>query len=224
MNDCRAHSVPVPPDWAETGTAWRKQGTLSTNLLVPGSYAEVWTYSDPAIRGACVALPRDSGAPGRSQESSARAQPPGTPASGTTSCAVPRPTCWAGAASASSSPISSTVRPWPTPRTAPLATAATTSTCCRRTIRPGQRPCVGPWWRIDGNVHDARGDIFRQSRHHPRYILITTLPERPGWVNAFTTGGCAGACHEPPALSRAPAMPPACASSSTSPAGCYGTP
>ena len=28
MNDCRAHGVPVPPDWAETGTAWRKQGTL----------------------------------------------------------------------------------------------------------------------------------------------------------------------------------------------------
>lgn len=64
MSDCRAHQVPIPPDWAETGTSWVNQGRLETNLLAPGAPAYVWTYSDPDRRGACIALPRGGGEEG----------------------------------------------------------------------------------------------------------------------------------------------------------------
>lgn len=64
MEYCRSRGVPVPPDWAESGTAWVRQGTLTQNLLQPGAFAAVWTYTDPARRGACIALPRGDGGPG----------------------------------------------------------------------------------------------------------------------------------------------------------------
>jgi hypothetical protein len=69
MASCRAQGVPIPPDWAETGTAWVKQGNLNTNgggsnLLQGATDAFVWTYTDPTVRGACIALPRGSGATG----------------------------------------------------------------------------------------------------------------------------------------------------------------
>lgn len=69
MAECRAQGVPIPPDWAETGTAWVNQGNLNTagggtNLLQGATDAHVWTYTDPHVRGACIALPRGSGAPG----------------------------------------------------------------------------------------------------------------------------------------------------------------
>lgn len=65
--DCRAHRVPIPPDWAESGTPWVFQGPLTQNLLAPGQFAGVWTSgdrSDPTVRGACIALPRGTGASG----------------------------------------------------------------------------------------------------------------------------------------------------------------
>jgi hypothetical protein len=69
MADCRAQGVPIPPDWAETGTAWVNQGNLNTNgggtnLLQGPVDAHIWTYTDPSVRGACVALPREDGSPG----------------------------------------------------------------------------------------------------------------------------------------------------------------
>ncbi len=69
MASCREQGVPIPPDWAETGTAWVNQGNLNTNgggtnLLNGADDAFVWTYTDPNVRGACIALPRGSGAPG----------------------------------------------------------------------------------------------------------------------------------------------------------------
>ena len=69
MADCRAQGVPIPPDWAETGTSWVDQGNLNTNgggtnLLQGPVDAHVWTYTDPNVRGACVALPREDGSPG----------------------------------------------------------------------------------------------------------------------------------------------------------------
>jgi hypothetical protein len=64
MADCRLRGVPIPPDWAESGTPWVLQGTLTQNLLDPGGFAAVWTYSNPSARGACIALPRGNGSPG----------------------------------------------------------------------------------------------------------------------------------------------------------------
>ena len=58
---CRAAGVPIPPDFATTGTHWEYQGNLATNLLGRSAFAGVYTYHDPDVRGACVALPRGSG-------------------------------------------------------------------------------------------------------------------------------------------------------------------
>jgi hypothetical protein len=64
MLRCRSADVPIPPDFATGGTDWKNQGALVTNLVSPGEYAGVYTFHDPQKRGACVALPRGSGAPG----------------------------------------------------------------------------------------------------------------------------------------------------------------
>jgi len=64
MAECRARGVPVPPPWSEESSEWESQGTLTQNLLQPGQFAEVWTYSDLSVRGGCIALPRGSGNPG----------------------------------------------------------------------------------------------------------------------------------------------------------------
>jgi len=58
VQSCRDAGVPVPPDFQTTGTAWRQQGSLTINMLDPGDTADVFTWSDPHKRGACVALPR----------------------------------------------------------------------------------------------------------------------------------------------------------------------
>lgn len=65
MGECRAQNVPVPPNFSMSKPgAWVRQGNLTYNMLDPGDPAEVWTWTDPARRGACVALPRDDGGPG----------------------------------------------------------------------------------------------------------------------------------------------------------------
>jgi hypothetical protein len=61
---CREAKVPIPPTFATGGSKWINQGALTTNVLSPGEYAGVYTYHDPAVRGACVALPRGGGGPG----------------------------------------------------------------------------------------------------------------------------------------------------------------
>lgn len=58
MRDCANEGVPVPPDFALTGTAWTRQGALTINMLQPGNRADLYTWADPNRRGACVALPR----------------------------------------------------------------------------------------------------------------------------------------------------------------------
>ncbi len=60
INECRAQDVPIPPDFAPIGTDWQYQGDLTYNILSPGvqNTASVYTFSDPLLRGACIALPR----------------------------------------------------------------------------------------------------------------------------------------------------------------------
>jgi hypothetical protein len=62
MGDCDRGGVPVPPDFATTGSLWTHQGDLTTNMLSPGAAAQVWTWAHSSRRGACVALPRGTGA------------------------------------------------------------------------------------------------------------------------------------------------------------------
>ena len=226
MNDCRAHSVPIPPDWAETGTAWRKQGTLSTNLLVPGAYAEVWTYSDPSVRGACVALPRDSGAPGSLAGIICQSATTGHACfwDNQLRSAPANVLGWSGQRLVIADLVDG----------ATMADAKNCTGCHRGNnvylLSPDDptwaKALRGPMVGGSTGTFTTRVETSSDNRGmHPRYIPITTLPERPGWVNTFVAGGCAGACHEPPVLVRAPPMPPACALPSTSnAANCYGTP
>lgn len=58
MRDCANAGVPVPPDFALTGSQWTRQGALTINMLRLFERADLYTWADPNRRGACVALPR----------------------------------------------------------------------------------------------------------------------------------------------------------------------
>jgi hypothetical protein len=72
MKTCRAKHVPIPPDWKPSGSEWERHGNLSTILLTPNhldkvqadstTFASVWSYASPTVRGACLALGRNGGA------------------------------------------------------------------------------------------------------------------------------------------------------------------
>ncbi|MCP9469660.1 MAG: hypothetical protein NNA31_06635 [Nitrospira sp.] len=71
MNACRIKGVPIPPDWHVSSSEWVAHGNLRTILLTPNhleavqpddtTFAGVWSYAHPTVRGACVALGRSSG-------------------------------------------------------------------------------------------------------------------------------------------------------------------
>lgn len=58
IEECRKNGVPIPPTWGTSG--WVHQGTLSSELFIPG-LAEVYTYQPDSPAGLCIALPRMSG-------------------------------------------------------------------------------------------------------------------------------------------------------------------
>ncbi len=72
MQTCRAKSVPIPPDLKSSASEWERHGNLSTILLTPNrmdkvqadntTFASVWSYASPTVRGACLALGRNGGA------------------------------------------------------------------------------------------------------------------------------------------------------------------
>ena len=66
MQQCEDNGVPLPPDFALSGTPWVKQGELQINMLDPGLDADVYTWAPGHMKGACVALPRylSNGTPG----------------------------------------------------------------------------------------------------------------------------------------------------------------
>ena len=71
VESCRAKGVPVPPNWKASSSEWENHGHLKTILLTPNnldqtpvdrtSFASVWSYASPDVRGACIALGRDNG-------------------------------------------------------------------------------------------------------------------------------------------------------------------
>lgn len=226
MDSCRNEGVPVPPDWAETGTAWQRQGTLRDNILQPGAHAEVWTYSDPANRGACVALPRGSGAAG-------------SPAGIICQSATTGKACfwdnvlrdevdgipgeqfvgWSGLTLVISN----------------LKDGSNLNNACTNCHRGNNVYLISPddptWSRVlRGPLNGPSTGTFTSQVEtssdnrggHPRYVPVSG---QPGWDNPFsaTTGFCT-TCHEQPVVTQVSAMPPACAAPPTNPNTCYGTP
>ncbi len=71
IESCRAKSVPIPPNWKLSSSEWEQHGNLQTILLAPNdsedgsapvaSFATVWSYASPEVRGACIALGRNGG-------------------------------------------------------------------------------------------------------------------------------------------------------------------
>lgn len=69
---CRAKGVPIPPDWHHSSSEWLAHGKLGTILLTPNhleavqsddtTFALIWSYAHPIVRGACIALGRSNGA------------------------------------------------------------------------------------------------------------------------------------------------------------------
>lgn len=220
MAECRAKGVPIPPDWAETGTPWVKQGELQTKLTLPSKAAYVWTYSDPTVRGACVALPRGTGVSGDVAGIICQ--------SATTGAAC----FWDNMPKNNQSPG---VLGW-SGQTLQIANLADGSnltgvtgvcTYCHRgdnvfLISPDDptwaKVLRGPLVTSPGSTFTTRVEASSDNQGgHPRYVPVT----QPGWTNAFAAGVCAGSCHEQPAVS-SPPMPPACAAGGVT--NCYGKP
>ncbi|MBX3304302.1 MAG: hypothetical protein KF693_18985 [Nitrospira sp.] len=71
LTSCREKGVPIPPDWAASSSEWERHGNVQTILLTPNhldrtpvddsSFASVWSYTSPDVRGACIALGRSTG-------------------------------------------------------------------------------------------------------------------------------------------------------------------
>jgi hypothetical protein len=207
--------VPIPPDWDESGKTWQQQGPLTTKLILSGIPAVVWTYSDPAIRGACIALPRGNGAPGSAAgiicqsattgkacfwDNKLRSDGPMAP-----------PLGWSGL----------------TLRIGDLRDGSNLSENCTSCHRGNNVFLLSPddptWAKVMGRPAPLSPTFTTRvatspsdtSLGHPRYVPVSG---QPGWSNVApspATGYC-NSCHELPALTAAPAMPPRCATSPTS--------
>ena len=227
MDSCRAAGVPIPPDWSETSTQWQRQGMLRDKIILAGMDATVWTYSDPANRGACIALPRGSGAPGSAagiicqSASTGKAcfwdnilrddvdMMPGEQVLG-----------WSGL----------------TLVIANLKDGSNLNSPCTDCHHGNNVYLISPddptWGKVlRGPLDGPRTGTFTtrvesssdNAGGHPRYIPVSG---QPGWLNTFSaaTSFCT-TCHEQPLVSAVSAMPPVCAGGSTTdPSRCYGTP
>jgi hypothetical protein len=228
MSECRAAGVPVPPDFSMSKPgAWVNQGDLTYNILDPGDPAEVWTWTDPARRGACVALPRDDGGPG-------------TFAGIICQSATTGKACF----------WDNLTRADPTRRI-----PAATETMVIRNLQDGRTldvnaPCtechtgnnvflMSPddetWAKLmrgpltSGNFSTIFEPQANTVAGGPRYTPIA----HASWVNPALTIGCAGACHASPSAAvqarwsglppaQRPPMPPLCAGGDFR--NCYDTP
>lgn len=235
MADCRAQGVPIPPDWAETGTAWENQGNLNTNgggtnLLQRAVDAHVWTYVDPTVRGACVALPRGSGGPGSLAGIICQSATTGK-ACFWDNQRKSDPTNilgWSGQTLVISELVDGT----------DFAAGGNVGGHCTSCHSGNNVFLISPddptWAKVlRGPLNGgASGGRFTTQVDSGRYV---PLPVATGWTNVVTTGSsCGGSCHElPPSNIRSfrdivnaltppnrMPMPPACASGS----GCYGSP
>lgn len=206
MKDCKTHQVPIPPNWAETGTAWVLQGKLNDNLLQPGNDAFVWTYSDPNVPGACVALPREDGAAGSPAGIICQSATTGYACFWDNKLRGVEPESFIG---------------WKN------------KTLVINQLKDGSNlnaPCTGchignnvfllapqdpTWQKVLNNLAGVRTGKFStriNNGNGPRYTPITTLPERANWQNPVDSDGvdCAQMCHEKAVVKKPASMPPNC--------------
>lgn len=224
MSECRSQGVPIPPNWSVNTTKWKNHGNIrNSNLLDPGVDATVWSWTDPVVRGACIALPRaGSATPG------ARGGLAGIICQNAdTGAACFWDSRWRDAANP--------MRQMPTINWANSTLIIAQLKDATNITESGSGVCTechrGNNVFLISPDHAAWGDVMRGqlpttpgSRFttrlfgsgdiqggHPRYMPLSG--QRPGWSNLFQAGGCGLACHESPALGFAtrPSMPPACA-------------
>ena len=213
--DCRSRGVPIPPDWSEDSSDWQLQGELTVNLLQPGSYAGVYTYSDPATRGGCIALPRGTG----------------DGAAGIICQAATGHACFWDNIRRSDG----TLLGW-RDRTlviAELQDGSNLSQACPSCHNGSNVFNISPddptWVRVLRELPQTSTFTTRvessPDRHlgKPRYVPITTDPPRAGWANARPTFEGCNECHETPhgAFANRPPMPPTCARGLDDPRHCY---
>ena len=230
MAECRRLGVPIPPDWAETGTAWVLQGNLKTseggtNLLQGNQNAFVWTYSDPSVRGACIALPRGSGSAGSLAGIICQ------------SASTGHACFWDNMLSTNQTPgglgwSGQTLRISQLADGSNLSGATGVCPQCHRgnnvfLISPDDptwaKVLRGPLVTSPGSTFTTRVEASSDMRDgRPRYIPVTGVGvSRPGWENAYEAGGCSSSCHEMPStqFSHYLKMPPDCAAGGV--ANCY---
>jgi hypothetical protein len=224
MGDCDRGGVPVPPDFATAGSLWTHQGNLITNMADPGGAAQVWTWAHSGRRGACVALPRGTGAGNDVAGIICQGAASGNACfwdnlDRATGDRIP----WAGATLVIKELQDGTM----------LAQNCTgchrgnnvyllapdDPTWCRllRGGKPGVS-CAAPGGASAGNLTlhvEGAVNLIHQpgtSLHHASYFPMSGTPARPTWTNTATaSASCGGICHLDSVGSfTLPAMPPAC--------------
>lgn len=208
MESCRSKGVPVPPDWNASSSEWERHGNLHTILLTPNnleqtpvdqtSFASVWSYASPDVRGACIALGRNGGSFQIICQSA------------TTGYA-----CFWG-----NDPISPRTR-W-TPETAEVSIASLRDPI--QGFAPRTVPCTechrgnnaflyapdDPTWATvlrPEHVRPTFTTLVEQSSHHGQLTFGTTTITYPRFIPIGgkpmalsnpppTTSGCSGSCHE----------------------------
>ena len=228
MRRCAKSGVPIPPDWAPTGSQWVSHGNLKNgiNILDPGNDAYVWTFADPVFRGACIALPRGGGG--------ARGGIAGIICQSAT---TGRACFWDSRKRDDSNPTSEQpLLDWSQGlKTSELKDASNLteqgSGTCPQCHRGDNVFIIAPddptWANVLRNTVLASTFTTKietssdMSEGHPRYAPLTsaTGPGRVGWENPKPASGCAGACHESLTLpfstsslnTLRASMPPGCA-------------
>jgi hypothetical protein len=224
IEGCRTRAVPIPPDWAKTGTPWQFQGELTDDLLqgLTGD-ALVWTFSDPKVRGACVAIMR--GANGGVRVGDIICQ----------SARSGHACFWENILKGDPDKefIDWKTKPLSISKLEDGATLGPCPQCHHGNNAFLMSPDDPTWAKVlrgplsgsSTGTFTTRVELSRDHRvGHYRYIPWSgTLPPRPGWKNKFFKNkGCWGACHEMPTINGMPPMPPDCALPSvTNPAKCY---
>ena len=204
--------MPVPPDFALSGTAWVKRGALSHNILdsSPSATADVWTWADPAKRGVCIALPRSK--PGTQPLDGIICQSAKTGAA-----------CfWDNIDAATGQRID-----WRTEtlQISKLKNGTSLSENCTDCHRGNNVFLISPddttWAKllrpVPGTVDPTLTTQVETSTDNrggrARYFPVTTLAGRAGWENVYNSSTTCSGCHErPPSLPNPPPMPPTCAS------------
>lgn len=224
MTECEGGGVPVPPDFATTGSPWTYQGDLTTNMLSPGDSAQVWTWAHSSRRGACVALPRGTGKPGDVAGIICEGAGSGNACFWDNIDRVTGATvAWAGT-------------PLVLKKLQDGTMLALNCTGCHRgnnvyLVAPddptwcrllrGGKPgisCAAPSGPNAGNLTlevEGSVNLIHQpgtSLDHSSYVPMTGTPPRPGWTNTATASpACGGLCHlNSTGGFTPPSMPPAC--------------